>query len=152
MLINWRSSHPAFPIPPIFLGRKVLRLQPAVNSLGVEVNSNLSFTSHVKNTPKTAPRLNCVRRVAHLDAQGIANLYASQVLSVMEYAPLTWSYCFLPPTSYLGLLDKPLQHKREVAGLCATYKIHRKGAPLPATLWQPWATPHPHATKDTHTR
>ena len=88
----------------------------------------------------------------------------------MEYAPLTWSSC---PSSYLGLLDKvqhraqhlitsrctpgqqlpplqPLQHRRNVAGLCATYKIHREGAPHLTTLRQPWATPHPHVTRDTH--
>ncbi|XP_045124037.1 uncharacterized protein LOC123511993 [Portunus trituberculatus] len=86
----------------------------------------------------------------------------------MEYAPLTWSSC-LP--SYLGLLDKvqdrarrlistkvlpdeqapllqPLQHRRDVAGLCATYKIHKEGAPHLSALRQPWAAPHPHSTRE----
>ena len=90
----------------------------------------------------------------------------------MEYAPLTWSSC---PPSYLGLLDKvqnraqrlihgkmtpglqplplqSLQHRRDVAGLCAIYKIHRESAPHLAKLRQPWATPIPHATRDAHTR
>ncbi len=117
--------------------------------------------------------MNCVRRVAHLlDARGVKNLYAAQVRSVMEYAPLTWSSC---PPSYLGLLEKvqhraqmfinnkttpgqqlpplqPLQHRRDVAGLCTIYKIHRDGAPHLATLRQPWATPHPYTTRDAHTR
>ena len=90
----------------------------------------------------------------------------------MEYAPLTWSSC---PLSYLGLLDRvqrraerliktkappaqqpeplqPLQHRRDVAGLCVIYKIHRQGATHLGALRQPWATPHHHATRDAHTR
>ena len=94
--------------------------------------------------------MNCVRRVSHLhDARGITNLYTVQVHSVMEHARLTWSSC---PPSYLGFLDKVqsrvqqlislktsphqqlvllqhLQHRRNVLGLCTTYKIHRQGSP-----------------------
>ncbi|KAK8397504.1 hypothetical protein O3P69_004332 [Scylla paramamosain] len=68
MLVFQRRSYPASPIPTILLDRKVLPLQPAVRILAVKVNSNFSFTSHVKKTASKAPsRLNCVRRVAHLD-------------------------------------------------------------------------------------
>ena len=173
MLITRRRSPPAIPIPSIHLDGLVLPLQPAVTILGIEIDCNLTFTNHVKKTAtKAAGRLNCVRRVSHLlDARGVTSLYAAQVRSVMEYAPLTWSSC---PPSYLGLLDKvqdrarrlittrgrpdevvpslqPLQHRRDVAGLCATYKIHREGAPHLSALRQPWATPHPHGTRDART-
>ncbi|XP_045103032.1 uncharacterized protein LOC123499296 [Portunus trituberculatus] len=45
-------------------------------------------------------------------------------------------------------LLQPLQHKRDVAGLCATYKIHKEGAPHLSALRQPWAAPHPHSTRE----
>ena len=173
MLVTRRRSPPAIPIPPIHLDGLVLPLQASVTILGVEIDSSLSFTSHVKKiATKAAGRLSCVRRVSHLlDARGVSNLYAAQVRSIMEYAPLTWSSC---PPSYLGLLDKvqdraqrlistktlpeeqvpflqPLQQRRDVAGLCATYKIHREGAQHLSALRQPWATPHSHFTRDAHT-
>ncbi|KAG0727741.1 hypothetical protein GWK47_033998 [Chionoecetes opilio] len=57
-----------------------------------------------RHPSKAAGGLNCVRRVSHLlDARGVTTIYAAQVCSLMEYAPLTWSSC---PPSYLGLLDK----------------------------------------------
>ncbi|KAG0726423.1 hypothetical protein GWK47_036623 [Chionoecetes opilio] len=43
---------------------------------------------------------------------------------------------------------QPLQHRRDVAGLCVTYKILKQGAPHLATLRQPWATPHSYSTRD----
>ena len=174
MLISRRRASPSITLPPVLLDGITLPLQPAVSILGVEVDNSLSFTGHVKKlASKAANRMNCVRRVAHLlDAKGVSNLYAAQVRSVMEYAPLTWSSC---PPSYLGLLDKVqhraqrlitskctpghqlpplqhLQHRRDVAGLCATYKIHKEAAPHLAPLRQPWATPHPHATRDALTK
>ncbi|KAG0714565.1 Protein amalgam [Chionoecetes opilio] len=49
-----------------------------------------------------------------------------------------------PPTA--------LQHRRDVAGLCVTYKILKQGAPHLAILRQPWATPHPYSTRDANKR
>ncbi|KAG0715828.1 hypothetical protein GWK47_011047 [Chionoecetes opilio] len=47
---------------------------------------------------------------------------------------------------------QPLQHRRDVAGLCVTYKILKQGALHLATLRQPWATPHSYSTRDAHKR
>ncbi|KAG0722806.1 hypothetical protein GWK47_043876 [Chionoecetes opilio] len=47
---------------------------------------------------------------------------------------------------------QPLQHRRDVAGLCVTYKILKQGAPHLAILRQPWVTPHPYSTRDAHKR
>ncbi|KAG0720419.1 hypothetical protein GWK47_006775 [Chionoecetes opilio] len=47
---------------------------------------------------------------------------------------------------------QPLQHRRDVAGLCVTYKILKQGAPHLATLRQPWATPHSYSTRDARKR
>ena len=174
MLVSRRRSPPPIPIPPILLEGKVLSLKQSVSVLGVDVDNTLSFTSHVRKTAaKAAGRLSCVRRVSHLlDARGVSNLYAAQVRSVMEYAPLTWSSC---PPSYLGLLDQvqhraqrlitdkapplqqpapmqSLQHRRDVAGLCVMYKVHKQSAPHLASLRQPWAAPLSHATRDSRWR
>ncbi|XP_069983709.1 uncharacterized protein [Penaeus vannamei] len=134
----------------------------------MEMNSALTFTGHVKNIArKAAWKLNCVRRIAHLlDSQGICTLYAAQVRSLMEYAPLTWSSY---PPSYLGLLDKiqqraqrlicvkappdqssplmqPLQQRRDVAGLCVIYKTHKQSAPHLNHTATPPALPPPGMT------
>ncbi|KAG0721159.1 hypothetical protein GWK47_047009 [Chionoecetes opilio] len=105
MLISRRQRPPDTPIPTILLGGKPVPLHTSISILGVEVNSVLTFTDHIQTIArKAAWKLSCVRRVIHLlDSQGITTLYAAQVRSLMEYAPLTWSSC--PPT-YLSLLDK----------------------------------------------
>jgi len=169
MLVSRRHSPLDTPIPTILLDGRALPLQASISILGVEMNSALTFTGHVKTIArKAAWKLNCVRRIAHLlDSQGIYTLYAAQVRSLMEYAPLTWSSC---PPSYLGLLDKiqqraqrliclkappdqssplmqPLQQRRDVAGLCVIYKTHKQSAPHLTALRQPWSQPHGHATR-----
>ncbi|KAG0713150.1 hypothetical protein GWK47_001926 [Chionoecetes opilio] len=54
-------------------GRKI-HLQESVNILGVEFDSGLTYTSHVKKVAKDATRkLSCIPRVAHLlDASGVS--------------------------------------------------------------------------------
>ncbi|KAG0725679.1 hypothetical protein GWK47_038127 [Chionoecetes opilio] len=54
--------------------------------------------------------------------------------------------------STLSFTSHPLQHRRDVAGLCVTYKILKQGAPHLAILRQPWATPHPYSTRDANKR
>ncbi|KAG0718254.1 hypothetical protein GWK47_052787 [Chionoecetes opilio] len=69
-------------------GRKI-HLQESVNILGVEFDSGLTYTSHVRKVAKDAAwKLSCIRLVAHLlDAQGFGTLYKSQVRYLMEYSP-----------------------------------------------------------------
>lgn len=90
----------------------------------------------------------------------------------MECAPLTWCSC---PPSNLGLLDKvqrqalwlldlytrlhetpsllqPLQHRRDVSGMCVMYKIQRQHTPPVATLQPPTAAPTIHATRSSWRR
>ncbi|KAG0715309.1 hypothetical protein GWK47_012230 [Chionoecetes opilio] len=105
ILISRRQRPPDTPIPTILLGGRPVPLQRSISILGVEVNSVLTFTDHIRTIARKATwKLSCVRRVSHLlDSQGITTLYAAQVRSLMEHAPLTWSSC---PPSYLSLLDK----------------------------------------------
>ncbi|KAG0726503.1 hypothetical protein GWK47_036407 [Chionoecetes opilio] len=144
-----------------------------VNILGVEVNA-LSFTSHVRKTAsKAAGRLNCVRRVSHLlDARGVTTLYAAQVRSLMEYAPLTWSSC-PPPVPWSprqGTKPCPAAHLPEGSPKPAARPPTvptaqaRRGRPVrhvqnpqagrPAPRYTPAAvaTPHPYSTRDAHKR
>ncbi|ROT68876.1 hypothetical protein C7M84_012938 [Penaeus vannamei] len=62
---------------------------------------------------------------------GICTLYAAQVRSLMEYAPLTWSSC---PPSYLGLLDKIQQRAQRLICLKAPPD---QSSPLMQPLQQP---------------
>ncbi|KAG0693680.1 hypothetical protein GWK47_003184 [Chionoecetes opilio] len=87
----------------------------------------------------------------------------------MEYSPLAWSSC---PPSYLGLLDRvqaivqrlarlkapeaaaqiiqPLQQRRDVAGMCVMYKVHRMQLLQLAELrLNPLARPS-HSTRAAH--
>lgn len=147
MLITRRQDTSNPNLPDIKLEGKTLAMQNSVNILGVEFDSKLTFTSHVSEiAKKCARKLACVRRIAYLlDSRGCSMLYNSQIRSLMEYSPLVWSSC---PPSYLRLLDKvqdrvrrlvefkqleteppiffqPLQHRRDVAGLCVMYKVHK---------------------------
>ena len=174
MLISRRQESQNTSQAKIKLEGKTLQQQAAINILGVEFNHDLSFTGHVRNLAKNAARkLACVRRISHLlDSRGCAALYNSQVRSLMEYSPLVWSSC---PPSYLNLLDKvqdrarrlveykmrehdpptafqPLQHRRDVAGLCVVFKVHRLHTPHLATLHlRPAAVPS-YTTRTAHRR
>ena len=146
MVISRRQEAQNIHLPNIKLNGKILAQQPSINILGVEIDSTLSFTNHVRDlAARCAKKLGCIRRISHLlDARGCLMLYNSQVRSIMEYSPLVWSSC---PPSYLRLLDRvqdrarrliesksgdnnipivfqPLQHRRNVAGLCVFYKIY----------------------------
>ena len=145
-----------------------------INILGIQIDSALKFTNHVKVIAKKAARkLACIRRIASfLDGNGCYTLYNSQVRSLMEYCPLVWSSC---PASYLGLLDRvqnraqglvslktneserqrvfqPLQHRREVAALCVMYKVHRQNIPHLASLRLEPQTAALHDTRTSSTR
>ena len=114
----------------------------------MNIDNYLTFTSHVKELAKNAARkLACIRRIAPLlDSKGCSMLYNSQVRSLMEYSSLAWLSC---PPSHLALFDivpnrarwlvelkahvndpqthfQSLQHRRDVAGLCVIYKIHKQ--------------------------
>ncbi|KAG0721158.1 hypothetical protein GWK47_047008 [Chionoecetes opilio] len=174
MLISGRQRPPDTPIPTILLSGRPVALQTSLSILGVEVSSVLTFTDHIRTIArKAAWKLSSVRRVSHLlDSQGITTLYAAQVHSLMEYAPLTWSSC---PPSYLSLLGKvqargqrlirlkalpdqllpplqPLQQRYDVAGLCVAYKTHKQHFPHLAVLRQPWARPPGYTTRTAATR
>ncbi|XP_045118152.1 uncharacterized protein LOC123508465 [Portunus trituberculatus] len=86
MLVSRRHSPPD--TPTILLDGRALPLQASISILGVEMNSALTFTGHVRTIAKKAAwKLSCIRRVSHLlDSQGISTLYAAQVRPLMEYA------------------------------------------------------------------
>lgn len=147
LLISRRHDSHDDNLSPLKLEGKTLPLQSSINILGVQIDAHLSFTNHVKEiATKCGRKLACIRRIAHLlDSKGCLMLYNSQVRSHMEYSPLVWSSC---PPSHLRLLDKvqekahrlveykkkhddppilfqPLQHRRDVSGLCVFFKIHK---------------------------
>ena len=158
MLISRRSDLSSLPPPNISLDGRRLALQDSIKILGVEYDSGLSYTSHVKQVARTAAwKLGCIRRISYLlDGPCVEALYKSQVRSLMEYSPLVWSAC---PPSYLDLLDKvqrraesliqlktqhlhdvtlqPLQHRRNVGGLCVMYKINVMQTPHLSSLRLP---------------
>ncbi|XP_037790925.1 uncharacterized protein LOC119586288 [Penaeus monodon] len=158
MLISRRRDLAPLPAPNILLDRKRLSLQDSIKTLGVEFDSGLTYTRHVQQVAKTAAwKLGCIRRISHLlDGPGVAALYKSQVRSLMEYSPLVWSAC---PPSYLLLLDQvqrraeaiiryktrepldvtlqPMQHRRNVGGLCVMYKINAVQTPHLSSLRLP---------------
>ena len=168
MLISRRQDLPNLPAPKILLENKQLPLETSITILGVEFDTGLSFTDHVKKVAKSAAwKLGCVRRISHLlDAKGVEVLYKAQVRPLMEYSPLTWSSC---PPYHLNTLDRiqrrakdlirakgrpntlsslqPLQERRDVAGLCVMYKTINLRTPHLAPLRPPTPPPPTHATR-----
>ena len=159
ILISRRHETPDENIPNIELENKCLAQQSSINILGVQIDNHLSFTNHVKDiATKGARKLACIRRIFYiLDRKGCQALYNSQVRSLMEYSPLVWSSC---PPSYLRLLDRiqerairmienirqnintpitfqPLQHRRNVSGLCVIYKVHKLQNPHLSSMCLP---------------
>ncbi|XP_069987649.1 uncharacterized protein [Penaeus vannamei] len=162
MLVSRRHSPLDTPIPTILLDGRALPLQASISILGVEMNSALTFTGHVKNIGKPPGNL-IVSGGYHF----LISRESPPYMQVKSAPSLTWSSS---PPSYLGLLDKiqqraqrliclkappdqssplmqPLQQRRDVAGLCVIYKTHKQSAPHLTALRQPWAQPHGHATR-----
>ena len=162
MLITRRQQNPEEVLPNIKLNGRPLQLEHSINILGIEIDSKLTFTSHVSElAKKCGKKLACLRRVSHLlDSKGCRLLYNAQIRPLMEYAMLSWSSC---PQTYLRLLDKiqeraqriieykrspldlphsfqTLQHRRDVAGMCVFYKVqvlciaHLDSLRLPSTI------------------
>lgn len=175
MLISRRQDLATAAPVDIQLDGRRLPLQGSVTILGVEFDNHLTFTNHVRQVAKDAAwKLGCIRRIAHLlDDRGVVSLYKAQVRSLMEYAHLVWSSC---PPSYLSLLDRvqnrayrlaqlrardpgpgvsgfqSLQQRRDVAGLCVMYKVHKLHTPhLTPLRLDPPPTPV-HATRGTRNR
>ena len=166
LLLVSRRSRPVG-VPKIELNGEEITPNSSINILGIQFDERLSFTEHVKElASRTAKRFACLRRVGYLlDGEGCTMLYNSQIRSLMEYSPLTWSSC---PPSYLELLDKiqervqrlansrrhtqepatfqSLRHRRAVSGLCVFYKVQVKRCPHIANLRLP---PSPTAVHDT---
>ena len=157
MVISRRPRPPN--LQAIKLEGKELEYSSSINVLGIQFDSKLSFTDHVKElASRSARKFTCLRRVARfLDSRGCTLLYNSQIRSVMEYSPLVWSSC---PPSYLRLLDKiqqrvkrlvdskiqldqppvqfqSLQHRRNVSGLCVFYKVQIQSSPQLSSLRLP---------------
>ena len=173
MLIT-RSHAPMAQRPVLLMDNKPLTYDSSIKILGVEIDSRLTFTDHVREIAKNAAKkMACIRRIAPLlDAKGCLTLYNSQVRSLLEYCPLVWSCC---PPSYLGLLDRfqnrverlisfkanardhhlhlqPLQHRRDVGALCMLFKIHKQHLPHLAALRLEPAPPAVYNTRNSSTR
>lgn len=142
-------------IPNIRMDSRSLEYSASIDILGVHFDSRLTFTDHVKDLSRRAAlKFACVRRLSrYLDDEGCTLIYNAQIRSIVEYASLVWSSC---PPSHLQLLDKvqermlrlvnskrpenqpmlfqALQHRRDVSGLCALYKVQVRELPQLASL------------------
>ena len=72
------------------MGDNTIPLQDSVSILGVEVNSRLLFDRHLEEVArKASQKVTLLRRLCHLNADGLLTLYKAQVRPIMEYVPLT---------------------------------------------------------------
>ena len=127
----------------------------AIEILGVTYDKSLTFASHIRSVAKKAAgKISCLRRITWLvGTEALELLYKSQIRSAMEFASLAWGGA--SPT-HLELLNRiqrraerliygevalsnlhSLQHRRDVAGLTVTYKIHVLDAEHLRPLRQP---------------
>ena len=130
--------------------------------LGVSIDSKLTWSKHISAiSTKAGQKLGALRKVANkLDTEGIANVYKSQVRSVMEYASLSWVSASPTILSQLDNIQKKalriigidedtarsqlnmtsLHHRRQVAAATVLYKMHTRHCPqdLAALLPAPY--------------
>ena len=126
-----------------------------VKLLGVTIDFQLNFNTHISNICKKAARqLNVLKRIGHhLNKASKMTIYYSFILSNLSYCPLTWHFCtehntkkiekiqeralrFIfddNNTSYSNLLEKSglpsLKIRRLRTMALETYKILNKSSP-----------------------
>ena len=73
----------------------VLTSESQVKALGVMIDSNLNFSSHVSNICKKAARqLNALSRISKfIDTRSKTIVYNSFIASNFTYCPLVWHFC-----------------------------------------------------------
>ena len=131
--------------------------QQELQILGVTYDSKLTFQAHISQLARAAAgKLACLRRMSWLlDRGGRELLYKTQIRSSLEYSCLAWGGA---APSHLALLDRiqrraeriiqddlpqhqttlhSLQHRRDVAGLTALYKVQAQRASHLQGLRQP---------------
>ena len=77
------------------LENNVIKCEENVKLLGVTLDFQLNFNTHVSNICKKASKqLNVLKRIGkHLCKLGKLNIYHSFILSNFSYCPLTWHVC-----------------------------------------------------------
>ena len=137
-MVIWRASVSAY----IRFGKDILENENELEVLGVIYDKSLTYASHIRSVAKNAAsKITSLRRITWVvGKEAMEMLYKAQVRSVMEFAPLAWGGA---AHTHLELLNKvqrravrliqeeegestidPLQHRRDVAGLTAMFKIH----------------------------
>jgi hypothetical protein len=74
---------------------KIIKCEDEVKLLGVTIDFQLKFNTHIANTCKKASRqLNVLKRVGkYLNSLGKLTIYHSFILSNFNYCPVTWHFC-----------------------------------------------------------
>ena len=138
--------------PDIFFGTTKISLSEQMEVLGLCIDSKLTWTTHLSNICKRAgQRLGALRKLANkLDAKGRANIFKTQVRSIMEYSCLAWMNAAQTTLRQLDAIQKKalkiigvdedlalqqhaiskLSHRREVAATTVLYKMHTPSCPV----------------------
>ena len=124
-------------------GAAILPLQEHIKILGVDVDSEMRFSRHLRNVAHQASlRVSALRRVAKfLDEKGLLTLYKAQVRPYLEYATLTWMSSASTHLQRLDAVERramrlvrgppldTLEHRRDVAALVVFHKAQVQGVP-----------------------
>ena len=88
-----KTSHDA--ITSLKLNDTPIVFEDEVKLLGVTIDFQLNFNTHISNICKKASRqLNCLKRLGKfLTRLGRLTVYHSFILSNFNYCPLTWHFC-----------------------------------------------------------
>ncbi|CAJ1050811.1 hypothetical protein Bbelb_118400 [Xyrichtys novacula] len=136
----------------LFFGTTRITLSEQMEVLGLSIDSKLTWTSHLSNICRRAgQRHGALRKLANkLDAKGRANIYKTQVRSIMEYSCLAWMNASPTTLRQLDLIQKKalkiigvdedlalqqyaiskLGHQRTVAATTVLYKMHTPNCPV----------------------
>lgn len=131
-------------LPPVTMDGDNLAQASAINILGMEISSKLSWKSHILNVAKRASqKLGFLFRARHyFNSSQLMTLYKAQVRPSMEYCCHIWGGA---PASVLHILDRiqnkairlineeslttslqSLSHRRTVSSLCLFYRYFNR--------------------------
>ena len=149
--------------PDLSFGNTKIKLSEQMEVLGLSIDKKITWTSHLSNVCRRAgQRLGALRRLANkLDAKGRANIYKTQVRSIMEYSCLAWMNASQTTLSQLDIIQRKalkiigvdedcalqqyaiskLSHRRTVAATTVLYKMHTPSCPADLKALLPQVRP-----------
>ena len=85
------------PLKPVMLGNKVLDFVTETKCLGIIIDNQLSWLSHIKLISRSfGQKVNQLKRLKYLTKDTVQSIYFTSIIPTVTYCNLVWGTC--PPT------------------------------------------------------